>query len=128
MKALLAADDSGIIFHWKDLAAVSHNCAGVLRGHSSQVARFALTKNSNTFFSVGVSDRTLIEWQSYISTFALKLTISKLKILQKSLKEKTKKQLVLRIEKTILYMRMLWLERLPTPPTLISFPIELVVD
>ena len=66
MKALLSADDSGVIFHWKDLAAVSHNCAGVLRGHSSQVARFALTKNSNIFFSVGMSDRTLIEWQSNI--------------------------------------------------------------
>ena len=63
VKAILTSDDSGIILHWKDTDAMKNNCEEYLRGHSSKISRFALTKNSNKLFSLGTSDRTLIEWQ-----------------------------------------------------------------
>jgi len=63
VKAILAADESGIIFHWKGIDDLINNCGAYLRGHSSQISRFALTKNSNIFFSLGHTDRTLIEWE-----------------------------------------------------------------
>jgi len=64
IKATIAADESGLIFHWKDRNEIVNNSGACLKGHSSQIARFALTKNNNIFFSLGATDRTLIEWQS----------------------------------------------------------------
>lgn len=62
--AILSADESGIIFYWKDKENLANNCGGYLKGHASQVSRVVLAKNTNMFYSLGASDRTLIEWKS----------------------------------------------------------------
>ena len=64
--AILAADETGIIFYWKDQENLANNCGGYLKGHSSQIARIVLARNNNIFYSLGTSDRTLIEWRSIL--------------------------------------------------------------
>ena len=62
--AIISADENGIIFYWKDRENLINNCGGYLKGHGSQVSRLCLAKNSNIFYSLGATDRTLIEWRS----------------------------------------------------------------
>ena len=39
------------------------NCGGFLKGHSSQISRLMMTKAQDLFYSLGMTDNTLIEWK-----------------------------------------------------------------
>lgn len=66
--AIISADETGIIFYWKNRENLTNNCGGYSKGHGSQVARLCLAKNKNILYSLGTTDRTLIEWQSKETT------------------------------------------------------------
>lgn len=63
IKLYLAAGEHGYIYFWKDKNQLENNCGGFLKGHACNVSTLVMKKNQDAFFSVGMSDNTLIEWK-----------------------------------------------------------------
>jgi len=58
----LAAGESGYLFFWRDVDMLENNCGGILNGHSSVIFRLHMSKFQDLFYSLGLSDNTIIEW------------------------------------------------------------------
>ncbi|EGR31153.1 hypothetical protein IMG5_116830 [Ichthyophthirius multifiliis] len=63
IKIFLAGGETGYIYFWKDKKQIEQNCGGYLRGHSSAISRLGMCKTQDSFFSLGSTDNTVIEWK-----------------------------------------------------------------
>ena len=66
MRYFLAGDDNCNVYFWKDKNQLEQKCGGILKGHSSMVYRLEVAKSQTYFYSMGLSDNTIIEWKGKV--------------------------------------------------------------
>lgn len=53
--------------YFLDREQLESNCGGFLKGHSSTISRLVMTKSLDYFYSLGLTDNTMIEWKGHIN-------------------------------------------------------------
>lgn len=63
LKFICSGDFFGNLMIWKNVNELNENCGVLVGGHSSQINSLVLSRNQDYLFSMGSTDRTIIEWK-----------------------------------------------------------------
>jgi len=60
---VVAGDENGNIYVWKDVESIKEHIGLNMTGHTSAIQRIELTKDDKRMISVGATDNTMLQWR-----------------------------------------------------------------